>query len=94
MSDLDGVGATYPFLGQAYTNYVASDHASDKKNVTDIGTIATWVHELGNSIAAITNTSATPEHPENFFKDEDSGAALEECVFGSYVLPNGTLYNK
>jgi hypothetical protein len=58
--------------------------------------MAIWVHETGNSLSAITGNYPLPKNPYDFPMkngfDLDSGAALEDCVFGGNVSPDGTLY--
>jgi hypothetical protein len=82
------VGITDP--ANPYLNYIASDFAGG------IFGLVNQVHETGNAIADIIKQYAdqhgvpyTPPTPERRGGDRDPGAALEECVFGGPVTPDG-----
>ncbi len=69
--------------------YVASDVA---RNAKLIFVIAVRIHEIGNSINNQTGHRLhidTTKHPLVLYHDKDAGMALEDCVFGGQVLPNG-----
>lgn len=96
-ADLDGAfgeseGArAHSFFYTSHVNHIAKDHFYDAKT-PNISVMATWVHELGNSLALLTGKWPAPAHPENFLRnDSDPGAALEECVFGGRVTVSGTI---
>ena len=72
------------------TNYIASDFASSKLT-DDVGLLAVWVHETGNSISGFTGQFPHPKDSAIFGDDTDSGAALEECTFGGAVTTGGFL---
>lgn len=78
-------------LGRYPTNnFIASDVAGNRKLYTDVGVLAVFIHELGNSIAI----QLMPGQ-ETAFKgyglngindnDRDYGTNLEACVFGGIV---------
>jgi RHS repeat-associated protein len=77
-------------LNKPRYNWVASDFAKDL-NVERVAAQAAQIHEIGNSLGALTG-----RHPEAKSKalraiDPDEGMALEECVFGGFVNPNGSV---
>lgn len=85
------VGAYGGFMDARYphTNFVASDlqqRGYDFENVR-----AAWVHELGNSLAAITGQPRQAKLPGMLAWDKDSGNALEECVYGGKVVNRTTV---
>ncbi len=88
------VGLT--FSSAPYLNWIASDYVQNP-NVASIFNLANQVHETGNAIADIIAQKFSgyvkpkPINSEPFGGDTDSGAALEECVFGGAVVPNGTV---
>ena len=56
--------------------------------------IAAQIHEIGNSIYQeyVTYGLVKPEASARLQKlvnDSDAGIALEECVFGGFVMKNG-----
>ena len=56
---------------------------------------ATYIHETGNILASqrfrdFYHTPATNSRIRGL--DSDTGAALEECVFGGLVQPNGSIW--
>ena len=73
------------------TNYIASDFANSKLT-DDVGLLAVWVHETGNSISGFTGQFPHPRDSAVFGDDSDSGAALEECTFGGAVTTGGSLH--
>jgi RHS repeat-associated protein len=79
-----------------YLNWIASDYVQNP-SVSPIFNLANQIHETGNSIAGVIAQKfhgyvrPKPLNPGPFEGDTDSGAALEECVFGGAVLPGGTV---
>lgn len=71
-------------------NYVASDYAGSK-GVSDVAVMAAHIHEIGNSLNVLYPPARPVQARSNFLRgqDSDAGMALEECVFGGYVLPRG-----
>lgn len=61
---------------------------------------AAWVHELGNSLAGILSKltekdmSIKAKNPNLLKFDDDSGNALEECVYNGKVIQDvkGNIY--
>jgi YD repeat-containing protein len=54
--------------------------------------LAAAVHETGNALARETGKRPKVLSPQLLIWDDDPGNALEECVFGGKVAPNGYLY--
>ena len=75
----------YPYL-----NWLASDVVSNPA-IPYEAILAAHVHELGNSLAAISGRSSPAQDPRMFRYDRDSGNGLTECVYGGFVLPGGTI---
>lgn len=79
-----------------YLNWIASDYVKNS-SVASVFNLANQIHETGNAIADINSKNfhgyqkPKPLNSKPFEGDTDSGAALEECVFGGPVLPNGTV---
>jgi hypothetical protein len=76
---------------EPFTNYIANDADIVLKGAEFF---ATWVHELGNSLAAITGIDPLKPADAAERYDErtpDAGTAFEDCVFGGKVLPNGAV---
>ena len=79
-----------------YLNWIASDYVKNP-SIPYIFNLANQVHETGNSIAQVIAqkfkgfVKPRPNNPTPFEGDIDAGAALEECVFGGAVLPDGTV---
>ncbi|HYX72902.1 MAG TPA: RHS repeat-associated core domain-containing protein [Nitrososphaera sp.] len=73
-------------------NYVASDYA---QKAPLVAVTATRIHEIGNSIFNQTGRTLRPwlvaNYPDLAARDDDPGIALEACVFGGHVQPNGTV---
>lgn len=75
------------------TVLIASEEFNNPSS-SDLYLAATYVHETGNILAVqIYNNAyhASPQNPAAFGGDTDTGAALEECVFGGYVNQNGSV---
>jgi len=71
--------------------YLGSDAFN---NSVPVYRIAAQIHEIGNNIYQEFATYGLPKPTvqSNYLRnhvDSDPGMALEECVFGGYVTPNG-----
>lgn len=80
-------GGTFSYYPQR--NFVASDVASNALN-KDIGVLALFIHELGNSIGdqyglADPYTGYAKKNAKHGIADPDVGAAFETCAFGGLV---------
>lgn len=62
-----------------YRNFTASGLTNSK------AIIATQIHELGNSLRAITKVTMGPNSPAGIGGDTDAGTRLERCVFGGEI---------
>jgi hypothetical protein len=73
-----------------YVNAIANDASLELRGAEFFGT---WVHELGNSLAAITRLSpqVAADAADRYDGDKDAGTAFEDCVFGGHVRPNGSV---
>jgi hypothetical protein len=71
-------------------NFIASDVASNPSISMEVIT-AGQMHEDGNSLALITGNVPTSINPNMRRYDGDAGNALTECVYGGFVLLNGTI---
>jgi hypothetical protein len=49
------------------------------------------IHEIGNSLRYITGNIVTATDPNMRRYDSDAGNALTECVYGGFVLLDGTI---
>lgn len=68
-----------------YRNYTASDLRNSR------AILATQIHELGNSLRAITGVTMVPNSVQGIGGDADPGTRLERCVFGGEYDRNGRL---
>jgi hypothetical protein len=87
-----GAGGNPSWITQSSEGYVAYNYiASDLRRNGPEGLLkATWVHELGNSLASITGYTYQA-NDQTVHQDKDTGAAFEECVYGGSVYADGTL---
>lgn len=86
------VGTVGGFTNRRYPNpnFLASDFLMQRGR--DFESLrAAWVHELGNSLAAMTGQPRKAKLPGMLAWDDDSGNALEECVYGGKVLNSTTV---
>jgi len=90
-AQLGGTGATSPRL--PYYNWVANDYASDART-SYVALMAAQIHEIGNSLSFLTGKKPRAKDPNLRKADKDSGMALEECVFGGFVEPGGSVTKK
>lgn len=86
--ELGGSGQTSSRL--PYYNWVASDFAKDP-NVAGVAKQASQIHEIGNSLGLLTGKKPKAKNPNLRKLDGDQGMALEECAFGGYVKPDGSV---
>jgi hypothetical protein len=84
-----GLVGGFTNLRQPNTNFVASDLLQRGYDFEVVR--AAWVHELGNSLAAITDQPQHAKLAGMLAWDKDSGNALEECVYGGKVVNNTTV---
>ena len=82
------VGYTDP--GSPYVNAIANDAGMLIKGSQFL---ATWVHELGNSLSSITRISpnVASDAADRYDGDTDAGTAFEDCVFGGRVKSDGSV---
>jgi hypothetical protein len=78
-------------LNKPRYNWVASDFAKDP-NVEGVAKQAAQIHEIGNSLGALTEKAPAVKNPRLRKIDSDAGMALEECVFGGYVNTDGSVF--
>jgi RHS repeat-associated protein len=78
-----------PATGQG-TVFLASDYFYDS-STSDTFLAASYIHETGNILAIQRNRSATAPNLPAMLGDTDTGAALEYCIFGGSVKPDGTV---
>jgi hypothetical protein len=81
-------GLTFP--KHPYLNWLASDVVNDPRVSYEV-VLAAFVHELGNSLGAISGRASPAKDPRMFRYDKDSGNGLTECVYGGSVLQDGTI---
>jgi hypothetical protein len=81
-------GVTLP--SSPYLNFVASEIASNP-SMPSVYVTAAQVHEIGNSLRYITGRTPRAIDVNLYNYDHDAGNALGECVYGGWVLPNGTI---
>jgi RHS repeat-associated protein len=66
-----------------YRNFTASNLTNSR------AILATQIHELGNSLKAITGVTMGPNSPAGLGGDTDAGTRLERCVFSGEIDLNG-----
>ncbi len=84
-----GISLASDVYGRWGVNYIASDVAANPIYL-DIGVLAAYVHELGNTLGVETGMpdpygGYAAENAKFGVSDPDVGAAFERCVFGGLV---------